>query len=91
MACIDCTDPITHCANIQNIYRNSKFDHVLFRSTIHLILFHEQQDTQCVVNSELKEFIGDERAKETKGALEEAMDKEESQDESMEEILEKLV
>ena len=60
-------------------------------STIHLILFHEDKDAQRVVNSELEEFLGEERAKEANDALKKAMDTEDARDEAMEEMLDKIV
>ena len=51
--------------------------HVLFGSTIHLIQYHEQQDTLREVNSKLEELLGKRKVKEINNPLEEEMDKEE--------------
>ena len=53
---------------------------VLIGSTIHLIQYHEQQDTLRKVNSKLEELLGKRKVKEINNPLEEEMDKEEARE-----------
>ena len=54
-------------------------------------MYHEDKEAHRIMNSELEEFLEEERAKEANDALKEAMDTEDARDEAMEEMLDKLV
>ena len=70
---------------------SARLREILFGSTIHLILHHEDLDAERVMTSELKIFLGESRAKEVNTDLEETTDVEDARKEAMEGVMGNLV